>query len=176
MEKKLIERFDKIDEFLSMFILIPFGVLFIPLKFALEKFINNNILLVFLLIIIKILLFSGAFIGALFMILKARKIIFKNIEIVKYKFYKINNNYFSKNWEISKEIFADEIISLNNKIETTEKYFLIFNSLKKIEISKEQYIELNKVANIENKPLLKLNEKEYKNIENNILETFIIYS
>lgn len=176
MERNLIKKVEIIDSFISrLIIFVPFLIIFIPFDVILGRIIDKKELLMFLSIIFTIILYCAFLIGAAYIGKYIRDYICKEILVVKYRFYKIKNEYFSKDWDIKTEIVAEDIVTLNNKIEITTKYFLILTSHKKIEISQEQYLELSKVSSMEEKPLLKLSEEEFNNInENNVLNSFNI--
>lgn len=157
MIKELIEKSESTDSFLMTMSFTASG----GIALLTGLLINPDARFIYILLMFTILTFSFCFITK-----KIKAQIYKGkIEFCKFAFYKIENSYYSNNWNLFTYTETNEIVELNKNIDILERYFLV-NANKYSEISKSQYEELKKVVNLKEKPLLKLNEEEYKEIIN----------
>lgn len=157
MIKELIEKSENTDSFLTTMSFVAS----ITIALSTGLLINPDARFIYILLMFTILTFSFCFIAK-----KIKTQIYKGkIEFCKFTFYKIEDSYYSNDWSLFTHTETNEFVELNKNIDILEKYYLV-NANKYSEISKNQYEELKKVVNLKEKPLLKLNEEEYKEIIN----------
>lgn len=151
MNSKKIRKIFDVYNRISSAILITFGVILMTVWIV--SFSTQWILGFLLLFVISAV---GLCSMLYFPSMLVEKIYKTNFEYGAKGFYKIGDFYYSKDWDISCHKTTSDVIRLNESIEVTHTYYL-----EGVKISQKQYLELAKVSDMLEKPLLKLTEKEF---------------
>lgn len=168
MQRDLINKVENVNIILTiMSFLIFFGVAMGLLnKPTLTKM--NFITIIVMIVFILGLIISSKFLMFIENIITS--LLYK-VKIRDFEFYEINGNFYSKNWVVQEIIESQDIVTINGEANTKPNYYLI-NDKCYTKITKEQYINLNKLMKANVKPLLMLTKDEYNNLTDNKLKTF----
>lgn len=168
MQRNLINKVEKLNIILTSMSFLIFFAVGIELinKPTLTKI--NFITIIVIMACICGLIFSSTlfvFIGNII-----TSLLYK-VKIRDFEFYEINGNFYSKNWVVKEIIESQDIVTINDESNTKTNYYLI-NDKCYTKITKEQYINLNKLMKANIKPLLMLTKDEYNSLSDNKLKTF----